>query len=264
MGVAQARLARFFGDSIAFAVDQDAESRAFFADTFGVCCYASVEEAVWEALDLLWITVCDDQIGAVSQRVSRYVSEQCIVLHTSGLHSSQCLKAYLPHVSCASLHPLMACPLKKVTDCECVEVYKRVMHTVEGDDAAIRVAEALVSRLGARAVRISENQKALYHAGAVFASNYPVILLQLAVEMLEKCGFSSDEALEGARRLFAQSANACMTAKPLDALTGPAKRRDVSTIERHLETLSGVDEWHDVYCTMLKLAQRLLGWDPKI
>lgn len=263
MGIAQARLARFNGDTIAFGIDTNSDARKFFETTFGITCFSTLEDANWNAVELVWVTVCDDHISEIAQQLYGLIPNSCFVFHTSGLHSSQCLRQHLPHHPCASIHPLMSCPLKTLDDAACYETYRDVIHTLEGDEAALKLADTLVARLNGKSVRITKEQKPLYHAAAVFASNYPVILLQMAVEIFEQCGFSHLDALNGARRLFLQSALSCQIAEPVEALTGPAKRRDLTTIQKHMEALADDSMHTETYRTLLKGTQRMLGWNPK-
>lgn len=264
MGIAQARLARFNGDTIAFGIDVNSNAQGEFETIFHLKCFTSVSEACWDDIDLVWVTVGDDQIEDMAQQLSKYIAASCIVLHTSGLHTSQSLRRYLPNHPCASMHPLMSCPLTSVSDLECFNTYKGVLHTLEGDEPAIKCAEMLVERLGGRAVRISEAQKPLYHAAAVFASNYPIVLLNVAVGIFEECGFSHHDALAGARRLFWQGAQTCQTVEPLDALTGPVKRRDLNTIAKHLDVLVDNKSLYELYMAMLTAAQSMVGWEDLI
>lgn len=263
MGIAQARLARLNGDTIAFGIDTDSNARKFFETTFDIKCFSTISDANWNAVELVWVTVCDDQISEIARQLYSHIPSSCVVFHTSGLHTSQCLRQHLPYHPCASIHPLMSCPLKTLDDAACYETYRGVIHTLEGDEAALKIADILVARLNGQGVRITKEQKPLYHAAAVFASNYPVILLQMAVEIFEQCGFAHLDALAGARRLFSQSALSCQIAEPIEALTGPAKRRDLTTIQKHMEALADDSMHIEAYRTLLKATQRMIGWNPK-
>lgn len=263
MGFAQARLARTFGDSIKFCIEKNRLNGEAFSKEFGVPSYELIGEASWEEIDLIWITVSDDEIENVAMELQDKVQAQSVVLHTSGAHSSEILRNHLCLNPCASVHPLISCPLINVTDNACVETYQGVLHTVEGDDEALKLAEWLVSRLKGKCTKIHTENKALYHAGAVIASNYPVVLLRIAVEIFEKCGFEHHDALTGARRLLMQSAIACQNTEPLDALTGPAKRGDLRTIKAHQEVLQDESIWRNVYDMMLDATIRALKSDAK-
>src|SRR5207247_9634713 len=83
---------------------------------------------------------------------------------------------------------------------------------------------------------------AVYHAAAVFASNYVVSLLGEAASLLEASGWSEQEAVRGLAPL-AEGAIANVTKRgPTAALTGPVRRGGALTIRRHLAALGELDE----------------------
>ena len=257
MGFAQARIARYFGDEIVFGVDVSETSRARFADAFGVHVYATCELAqeAWECVDLTWVTVTDGAIAEVGPALKRCPSKG-IVLHTSGALPGSILG--IP--PCGSMHPMMCCPLPDVEDEACVDAYRGVVHCVDGDEKAVALARRCVARLGGQCVEIDPADKAKYHAAAVFASNYPVVLIQTAMELLKSCGFDQETAHKASVRMMSQSCRSLMQAQPLEALTGPVKRRDMTTIARHRATL-GESETGALYDALLKAAQCMCGWD---
>ena len=55
---------------------------------------------------------------------------------------------------------------------------------LEGMPAAIIAAEALARAVGMRSFRVTSAAKAVYHAGAVFASNYFVVVEAVAQRLL--------------------------------------------------------------------------------
>ena len=236
MGVVQARLARHFGDAIAFGVDRDAAACAYFAREFSAPVVPTIAQAgsgLPAPVDVLWVTVCDGAIGDVAAELGARIPASCVVLHTSGALSSDVLRQALPQCACASFHPLMACPLKEVRDDECVRAYDGIIHAYEGDDAACAVCQKLLERLHGDGVQIETRYKTLYHAGAVFSSNYILACLHTGCLMLERCGLSPEQAVRAALRMCRQNLDAVESSSLADALTGPVKRRDWETIRRH-------------------------------
>ncbi len=88
MGIVQARLARYFGDTLCFGVDCEPVARDYFIQEFGVPTFSDVHAGNYASVDLLWITVKDDVIGHVAQELVQFIPSSCIVLHTSGVLSS--------------------------------------------------------------------------------------------------------------------------------------------------------------------------------
>ena len=57
MGVAQTRIARYYGTKVVAGIDCDAEAREFFESEFEVKAYATpsdVPQSLWNAADVVW------------------------------------------------------------------------------------------------------------------------------------------------------------------------------------------------------------------
>ena len=76
---------------------------------------------------------------------------------------------------------------------------------------------------------LGDSARTLYHAGAVFASNY-VVTLQRAASLLFESAGAPPEALEPLMRRTIENGF---------ELTGPIARGDLETVERHLAALQG-------------------------
>src|SRR5204863_2652580 len=101
-----------------------------------------------------------------------------VVLHTSGsLPAAEALAAARGKVAgVGTLHPLIA-----VTDAPgALENLAGAAFGIEGDEEAVRRARKLVRMMGGRELELRAEDMALYHAGAVVASNYVVALADIA------------------------------------------------------------------------------------
>jgi predicted short-subunit dehydrogenase-like oxidoreductase (DUF2520 family) len=99
------------------------------------------------------------------------------------------------------------------------------------------VAQKLVGLMGARSVVIGSADLPVYHAGAVMVSNYVVALADLGRTLLMNAGVPADQALPALIPLMTSVVQNLAQVGLPGALTGPVERGDVSTVERHLETL---------------------------
>jgi predicted short-subunit dehydrogenase-like oxidoreductase (DUF2520 family) len=88
---------------------------------------------------------------------------------------------------------------------------------------------------------VDDSHRALYHGAAVFASNYLVVLMHVAVGLLEQAGWTEKEATAALVRLSEGVLLSVSRRRPVAALTGPIRRGDVGTVERHLAVLAEVD-----------------------
>lgn len=103
------------------------------------------------------------------------------------------------------------------------------------DEEGFRFGERLVADLGGRPFRLEDDRRPLYHAAAVFASNYLVVAAAEAESLLTAAGVpDAAEALAPLERASLENVEAL---GPARALTGPAVRGDAGTIRRHLEAL---------------------------
>jgi predicted short-subunit dehydrogenase-like oxidoreductase (DUF2520 family) len=126
---------------------------------------------------------------------------------------------------------------------------------VSGGREAVITAAELARSIGLTPVPIAADKKALYHAAAVFASNYLVTLEGVAEGLLEKAGLSATEAREALGPLMRVSLENALGVGPERALTGPIVRADLDTIQRHLESLPA--EAATLYRELARAALRL-------
>ena len=108
-------------------------------------------------------------------------------------------------------------------------------------DSLRRVLNRLARDLGARPKRVDDAQRAIYHAAAVFASNYVVALLAEAIRLLEHSGWTEAEAVQGLVPLAEGAVANVRKRGPTAALTGPIRRGDAETVVRHLGALAELD-----------------------
>lgn len=121
------------------------------------------------------------------------------------------------------------------------------------DEEGSLVGERLAEDLGGRPFPLADEDRALYHAAAVFASNYLIATTWVAGELLALAGVPDPEA---ALVPLQQATIANVAgAGPGLALTGPAARGDAGTIERNLDALARSAPWAvGAYVEMAKIA----------
>ncbi len=187
--------------------------------------------------DLILITTPDDVIDSIAQRLAEPqngMRGQRTVLHTSGALSSKVLSP-LAEVGfgTGSLHPLLS-----VSDPAIGAANLRgAFFCLEGERSALRVGRQVVRDLGGHSFSIAPGNKALYHAAAVMASGHVTALLDIAIEMLARCGLSERHAREVLLPLVASTVANLSMKEPARALTGTFARGDVATVERHLAAI---------------------------
>ena len=91
--------------------------------------------------------------------------------------------------------------------------------------------------MGGVGVSIPLSQRPLYHAAAVFASNYLAGLMNAAARLMAQAGVPEDEAVAAILPLARGGLENLERMGPVRALTGPISRGDLETIRLHLRTL---------------------------
>jgi predicted short-subunit dehydrogenase-like oxidoreductase (DUF2520 family) len=138
------------------------------------------------------------------------------VAHVSGATP---LEALAPHERRFSVHPLQT-----FTRARGPEQLDGAWAGVTAESAAARDAGVwLAETLGLRPFQLDDEARTLYHAGAVFASNYLVTLHRAATQLFESAG-TPPEALEPLMRRTIENGF---------ELTGPIARGDWATVEAH-------------------------------
>jgi len=188
-------------------------------------------------VDTVILTVRDDAITplATSLAKARAITERHVVLHLSGVQGQEALGPLVTtRAALGSFHPLQTIVEPELTP----ERLKGAWAAVEGMPRAIEAGERIAQDLGMRPFRIATKSKAIYHAGAVFASNYLVVVEAVAQRLLRHAGLSDADAWAALRPLVEGTFENLSRHEPREALTGPLVRGDTATIARHLESLA--------------------------
>jgi len=186
------------------------------------------------------LAVRDDAIRPLAEALARNRAVQGaqVVLHLSGVQGQEALAPLVSsRAALGSLHPLQTIAEPE----RAPERLKGAWAAVEGMPRAVQAAEGLAQDLGMRPFRIASKAKAIYHAGAVFASNYLVVVEAVAQRLLRHAGLSDVEAWQALRPLVEGTLENLTRQQPIAALTGPVARGDEETIQRHLAVLTRDD-----------------------
>jgi predicted short-subunit dehydrogenase-like oxidoreductase (DUF2520 family) len=156
------------------------------------------------------------------------------VAHVSGATP---LASLAPHSRRFSVHPLQTFTLGRGP-----EQLDGAWAAVTAETGEARAAGFwLADTLGLRPFELADSERTLYHAGAVFVSNYLVTLYRAAALLFESAG-APPEALEPLMR------------RTIDndfELTGPISRGDWTTVEAHREAIRAArPELDDLYETL--------------
>ena len=183
-----------------------------------------------DAPELVLLCVPDSAIAEVAASVE----PGPWVAHVSGATP---LAALAPHARRFSVHPLQTFTLARGP-----EQLDGAWGAVCAETADARAAGfELAETLGLRPFELDDSARTLYHAGAVFVSNYLVTLHRAAAMLFESAG-APPEALEPLMR---------RTIENDFELTGPISRGDWTTVEAHRAAIRAArPELDDLYETL--------------
>ncbi len=185
---------------------------------------ATAELAAVDArADVYLIAVKDDAVAEVAAKLPR---TQAMVVHTAGSIDMAVLAAQASnHGVC---YPLQTFSKAKAVDFSTVPI------AVEASgEAALARLEEMAGSLSRRVFRCDSTQRLSLHVAAVFACNFTNHLYAVAADILNAHGLDFDLI----RPLILETAQKVMEHQPIDVQTGPAVRKDVRTMEKHLALL---------------------------
>jgi len=233
-------LGRLFAATGSFAV-QDvltrSEGSAQAATAFIGAGTALADATALRRADVWMLAVGDDQIAPVCGQLAGLL-QGAVVFHCSGAKSSTELQgASAAGALVASVHPVrsFADPARVVQD------FAGTFCGVEGDAAALAQLAPALGAIGARTVVIDAAAKTVYHAAAVFASNYLVTVVDAALRAYQAAGIPADVARELARPLATETLANVFRLGPEAALSGPIARGDMQTVARQQQAIDGWD-----------------------
>jgi predicted short-subunit dehydrogenase-like oxidoreductase (DUF2520 family) len=187
-------------------------------------------------MPVIILAVRDDAITPLAAALARTgtITQTHVVLHLSGVQGQEALGPLVStRAALGSLHPLQTIVEPERTPAR----LKGAWAAVEGMPRAIETGERIAHDLGMRPFRIATKAKPVYHAGAVFASNYLVVVEAVAQRLLRHAGLSDSDAWAALRPLVEGTFENLSRHEPREALTGPVMRGDTATISRHLQSL---------------------------
>lgn len=193
-----------------------------------------------EGVDVVVIATPDAAVADVAKRIVPVAD--VAVAHLSG---SLGLAPLAGHERRAVLHPLVALADAERGADRLVGAWFGL--AADGDP----VVHEIVDELRGRVVLVAEGDWARYHAAAAIAANHLVALMG----QVERVASSVDAPLEAFLDLARGSLDDVAAVGPAAALTGPVRRGDHRTVERHLAALP-VEE-RAAYDALAKEAARL-------
>jgi len=234
---------------------------AFRVRVPGAAALSAAEAA--RAADLVLVTVGDDELVGLVRAVAAAdgVAEGSRWVHTAGGYGHEVLEpAALAGAAAAACHPAQTFPDVDTA----LAGLPGSSWAVTAAEADLRWARVLVTDLRGSPVTVGSANRTLYHAGLAVGANATVSVVTLARDLLLGAGVRDPAAFLGP--LVTTSASGAVT-RGAAALTGPVRRGDVGTLDRHLHELADVlPEALEPYVALARLAlthARRAGLEPR-
>jgi predicted short-subunit dehydrogenase-like oxidoreductase (DUF2520 family) len=186
--------------------------------------------------DLILLSVPDGKVAQVALALNQRVAAAGTpVVHLSGALNLEPLAPLRDHgCPVGSLHPLRPFPTALPPS-----AFHGATIAVDASDAALlAMLSGLAQTLGARPKHVGAGERAVYHAAAVMASTYVVVLAEHAARLLSAIGWDADEALASLLPLLRGTVENLAAEGLPDALTGPLRRGDAETVAAHVRAMS--------------------------
>jgi predicted short-subunit dehydrogenase-like oxidoreductase (DUF2520 family) len=176
-----------------------------------------------EAVDVYIIGIPDDAIEGFSAGLP-FTNQ--LVVHTSG---GVAMKVLSSKNRRGVLYPLQTFSRNKILNLQKVPV------CIEAEAKTdLQMLQKLGKSISENVVKITSEERAKLHLAAVFVNNFVNYLYTVSEDILKKEKLDFDLL----KPLILETAAKIQNMSPNEAQTGPAKRKDTKTIEKHLHLLS--------------------------
>jgi predicted short-subunit dehydrogenase-like oxidoreductase (DUF2520 family) len=188
------------------------------------------------------LSVPDSQVAHVAQQLADTLSPDAppaIAFHCSGFLSAQALAPlHAKGWYVASVHPVLN--FRRQTG---IRQFAGTPCALEGSALAVDWLRTHLSAIGGVCFDIDSAHKALYHAAAVFASNFTGVLQGIAQDAWRSAGVSPEMVQTLNRALLTSTTDNLLALGPAQALTGPAARGDTAFVHGQAAV---VEQWNPV------------------
>jgi predicted short-subunit dehydrogenase-like oxidoreductase (DUF2520 family) len=205
------------------------------------------------------LAVRDQVITEVAQMLlgTGLINKRHVLLHCAGAASAKELLGPVAAqvAGIGTLHPLSAIADGKIS----MRALKGTVFGVEGDDIGRTTAGKLVGAISGVVLALDGAQMAAYHAAAALASNYIVATLDAAAAVLASTGVAPDKAAQALIPLAEGALRNIAVHGTTGGLTGPVRRGDLATVQRHLEAIRDRPELVEIYRALARRAVEIAG-----
>ncbi len=185
--------------------------------------------------DLYLVAVSDSAITPLLSSLP--LPEMAVVAHTAG---SQPLEAIPEHFA----RRAVIYPLQTFTAGRKVDFHEIPLFVEAANEELLAEVKAFAGQLSNRVIEADSQMRSQAHLAGVVVCNFVNHLYAMGSELMQEAGLSFSTLIP----LIAETARkAVESGNPSTVQTGPAKRNDQVTIERHIAMLAEKPELQEIY-----------------
>lgn len=188
-------------------------------------------------IDVVFLMINDDELVQVASALSKHLQNETVIVHFSG---TQTLEAIPDHFE----NKAIIWPIQSISKQDKDIVLKEIPLTItSSNEQASQVAAEISKNLSQTVIELKEEDKMKLHLAAVLVNNFSNHFYTIADQFLKETDQSFDILLP----IIQHTTRKLNTMPPLEAQTGPAVRRDMNTINKHLDILNNDDDLQEIY-----------------
>lgn len=196
-----------------------------------------------KSADFYLICIKDDAIQSISKECSKYLASDALIAHTSGVNSPDLIDLHFKHRGL--FYPLQSFSLNSKPDWTEIPIF------TEGTEFSLASFNKLAATISHKVFTMNDAIRTHLHLASVFANNFTNFNLIIAKQILENCNVPFDVL----NPLMTETVLKAFKLDPILTQTGPAKRLDTTTLEKHIRLL--VSEFPE-YRTLYKKYSQLI------
>ncbi len=183
--------------------------------------------------DLYILSVSDD---AMEEVLWHFPFRDAFLVHTAGSVPMDILKGYVDH--CGVVYPLQTFSKERTVDFQGIPLCLEASSPEKQN-----LLEKMAYSLSGNVHHVNSYQRQYLHVAAVFACNFTNYMFTQAESIL----YDKNMAFDLLAPLIRETVDKALAGSPARSQTGPARRGDQQTLQRHLNLLAHSDKLQKLY-----------------
>lgn len=221
-------------------------------------------QQIHEIPHIIILAVPDDEIETCSLQLSKQLKQnaETLIIHCSGALGKDVLQSCKDKgARIAAIHPFQTFlgPVK----------LQGIPWSIDADEEIQLLCKRFIAKVKGIPIVLSQEMlrdKTVYHIAAVISSNFLVVLTQLASDLCKAAHLDPSILLPLIMKTSLQNALHSLenNQPPIEALTGPIKRGDTQTINKHISVLEHKSDISNIYTALTNYALYSLEYHQHI